>query len=404
MAVINFARREIEVKVVYYGPAFSGKTTNVQVLHGLFPADQRGDLHTMATAEERTLFFDYVPVYLGQIAGFNAKFKLFTVPGQVVYKETRKVVLQGADAVVFVADSAYGRANANIDAVIDLEENLRAQGRDLASIPLVFQFNKRDLADARPTSDLAADLNPFGVPMFEAVAFEGKGVMEAMRAVTDLAAQRLRDNLAGRETAVTLTAVDRALPESDQQVIREHLEKIKRVRPMEDQRAQSLRSSGAVSAADVDAFLHANVDRADEFLNSLDDGVGAEVSPTEEVPKPVVRLPVVLAPLLEPAAVRDALPAQGNPIEAAVDSAGWGGARVDQVVGARLHGGAVFVDVVIDRGGERRTHAVKLVTRPPTPAAQPSGPGLFGVVGAAVVAGGVGVMIGTMIGIAVAGR
>ncbi len=387
MAVINFARREIEVKVVYYGPALSGKTTNVQVLHGLFPADQRGELHSIATAEERTLFFDYVPVYLGQIAGFTAKFKLFTVPGQVVYKETRKVVLQGADAVVFVADSAYGRANANIDSLIDLEENLKSQGRDLASIPLVFQINKRDLADARSTSDLAADLNPFGVPMFEAVAFEGKGVLEAMRAVTDLAAQRLRDNLAGRETGVTLTAVDRALPESDQQVVQEHLEKIKRVRPLEDRRAQSLRSAGGVNAADVDAFLHSNVDRAGEFPDRLQEDGG--IGPTEEVPKAVAPSPVKPAP-------------PGNPIEAAVDSAGWVGARVDQVVGARLEAGAVFVDVVIDRGGERRTHAVKLVSRPMPHVAPPSGPGVFGVVGAAVAAGLVGVMIGTMIGLAFA--
>lgn len=454
MAVINFARREIEAKVVYYGPAFSGKTTNVQVLHGQVPAAQRGDLHTMATAEERTLFFDYVPVQLGQIAGFSAKFKLFTVPGQVFYKETRKVVLQGADAVVFVADSGEDRADSNIDALIDLEENLRAHGLDLASIPLVIQLNKRDLPNARPVADLAADLNPFGVPMVEAVAFEGRGVMETLKAVTDLAAQRIRDNLAGRQTAVSLTAVDRAEAESDQKVIREHLEKIKRVRPYEEQRGEKLKTAGHVKATDVDAFLLQNVERAGEYLDgSRPTAVDTEDVPAEMVvtrqkssaqpvpapppaapeaaPRPAPPAPPPAAkPAAKPApgpsrppAPRGAVPANatqgrvlpppppppsepgpraGETIEAAVDPAGWVGARVERVAGARFEGGAVFVDVVIDHGGDRRLHPVKLVARAPVaapaPAAPAGGPGVLGVVGAGVVAGGLGVLLGVAIG------
>lgn len=446
MAVINFARREIEAKVVYYGPAFSGKTTNVQVLHGLVPAQQRGDLHSMATAEERTLFFDYVPVQLGQIAGFNAKFKLFTVPGQVFYKETRKVVLQGADAVVFVADSGDDRADANIDALIDLEENLRSHGLDLASIPLVIQLNKRDLPNARPVADMEADLNPFGVPTVEAVSFEGKGVMETLRAVTDLAAQRIRDNLAGRETAVTLTAVDKAEAESDQKVIRDHLEKIKRVRPFEEQRGQKLQAAGHVKQADVDAFLLANVDRADEYLEGNPQSHPREPSPTDEVPKEmIVQRPAKASPLApaQPVAVapapalkppppppaaqksaakpnpstqsgaqartlpppppppKAAPPRVGDLIEAAVDPAGWVGARVERVTGARFEGGAVFVDVVIDHDGDRRLHPIKLVARtalPPPPPPAPAGPGMLGVVGAGVIAGGFGVLLGIVIG------
>lgn len=446
MAVINFARREIEAKVVYYGPAFSGKTTNVQVLHGLVPAQQRGDLHSMATAEERTLFFDYVPVQLGQIAGFNAKFKLFTVPGQVFYKETRKVVLQGADAVVFVADSGDDRADANIDALIDLEENLRSHGLDLASIPLVIQLNKRDLPNARPVADMEADLNPFGVPTVEAVSFEGKGVMETLRAVTDLAAQRIRDNLAGRETAVTLTAVDKAEAESDQKVIRDHLEKIKRVRPFEEQRGQKLQAAGHVKQADVDAFLLANVDRADEYLDENPQPQVRERSATDEVPKEmIVQRPAKAAPLpvstqaapapAAPAALKPPppvpaapkAPAKPNPstqsgaqsrtlpppppppkappprvgdlIEAAVDPAGWVGARVEKVAGARFEGGAVFVDVVIDHDGDRRLHPIKLVAKaPPPPPPAPPGPGMLPMIGAAVVAGGLGVLLGVVIG------
>ena len=120
MAVINFARKEIEAKVVYYGPAFSGKTTNVKVLHEKMPGPQRGELHALSTEADRTLFFDYVPIQIGQIGGFSTRFKLFTVPGQVVYQQTRRVVLQGADAVVFVADSSPDRADANLDSLVEI--------------------------------------------------------------------------------------------------------------------------------------------------------------------------------------------------------------------------------------------------------------------------------------------
>ncbi len=458
MAVINFARREIEAKVVYYGPALSGKTTNVQVLHGLVPDTQRGDLHTLATAEERTLFFDYVPVQLGQIAGFHAKFKLFTVPGQVFYKDTRRVVLQGADAVVFVADSGDDRAEANIDALIDLEENLRSHGLDLASIPLVIQVNKRDLPNARPVKDIEADLNPFGVPMIEAVAFEGRGVMETLRAVTDLAAQRIRDNLAGRETAVQLTAVDRAEAESDQKVIRDHLEKIKRVRPMEEERGQKLKMGGHVKAADVDAFLLENVERADEYLEGGPSGPRAAPTQAAEIPEemvvqrprkaaaPVAAAPQTAAAAKSPAAPptaspianaaakgpaakaapaksppvntgaygrvlppppaappeRERPPSRGDLIEAAVDPAGWVGARVEAASGARLEGGAVFVDVLIDHSGERRLHPVKLVARAPPRAPEANGRDLLGLLGAAVVAGGLGLLAGVALGYVIA--
>jgi signal recognition particle receptor subunit beta len=438
MAVINFARREIEAKVVYYGPALSGKTTNVQVLHGLVPDKQRGELHTMATEEERTLFFDYVPVQLGQIAGFHAKFKLFTVPGQVFYKETRRVVLQGADAVVFVADSGDDRADANIDALIDLEENLRSHALDLASIPLVIQINKRDLPNARKVEDIQADLNPFGVPMLEAVAFEGRGVMETLRAVTDLAAQRIRDNLAGRETAVQLTAVDRAEAESDQKVIREHLEKIKRVRPFEEQRGQKLKSGGHVKAADVDAFLLQNVERAGEYLDGAVPGAASPPTgaapavpdvpeqmvvqrPSRGAPPPPPAVakrpaapraaakaapPPAARPLPPPPAApreKERPPMPGDLIEASVDPEGWVGARVEQVSGARFEGGAVYVDVLIDHSGQRRLHPVKLVARAPTPPPPaPAGPGLLGLVGAAVVAGGLGLLLGVAVGYIVA--
>ncbi len=264
MAVINFARREIEAKVVYYGPAFSGKTTNVRVLHTLVPSPQRGDLHTLATAEDRTLFFDYVPVQLGQIAGFAARFKLFTVPGQIVYHDTRRVVLQGADAVVFVADSAPDRADANLDSLVELEENLRNNGLDLSSIPLVIQLNKRDVAGARPVAAMVADLNPFGVPVVEAVAESGKGVLDTLRQVIDIAATRIRENLSGQQTAVKLTAIERAEAEDDRRIIKDHLDRIRSVRPAEEERERQVRAASRINVERVDAFLSANVERSGE--------------------------------------------------------------------------------------------------------------------------------------------
>lgn len=409
---------------MYYGPAMSGKTTNVQILHGIVPDKQRGELHTMATAEERTLFFDYVPVQLGSVAGFSAKFKLFTVPGQVFYKETRRVVLQGADAVVFVADSSAARADANIDALIDLEENLRAHGLDLASIPLVIQYNKRDAADARSVADLQTDLNPFGVPHVEAIAFEGRGVMETLRAITDLAGQRIRDNLAGRETAVALTAVERPESENDQNVIREHLERIKRVRPIEEQRGQKLKSGGHVKASEVDAFLLANVERAGDYLAGNDaGGLSAERSPDPLVVPPVPDLPekpktttaaMVAAqlaagkaparPLPPPPAVPKEAPAPaaelpplGATIEASIDPAVWGASRLQKVVGAKIEAGNVRVDLVLDENGDRRLRPVMLVLK--APEAPPSvGPGWISVIGSAIVFGSVGLLVGIGVG------
>lgn len=271
MAVINFARREIEAKIVFYGPAMSGKTTNVQIAHGRLPEGQAGNLHTLSTEEERTLFFDYVPIEKGEIAGFDAKFKLFSVPGQVFYQQTRRVVLRGADAVVFVADSAPDRAQANIDSLIDLEENLRAHGLDLASIPLVVQLNKRDHPQARSIEALTTDLNPFGVPVLEAVALTGEGVMETLEAVIGIASARIRDNLAGRKTAVALTAIDQREPEDDELVIRRHLKEIQLVRPEEEKKGAEARKHGEVETEDVDAFLLQNVERAAEYLKDKDE-------------------------------------------------------------------------------------------------------------------------------------
>lgn len=437
MALINFARKEVEAKIVYYGPAFSGKTTNVQVLHGLVPAQQRGELHSLSTAEDRTLFFDYVPLQIGQIAGFTAKFKLFTVPGQVFYKETRRVVLQGADAVVFVADSNPDRADANIDSLVDLEENLRSHGLDLSSIPLVIQLNKRDAPNARSATEMGTDLNPFGVPLIEAVAFEGKGVAETLKAVTDIAAARIRDNLAGRQTAVQLTAIERPQAEDDRKVIREHLEKIKKVRPFEEEQGELLKASGQLKASDVDAYLLANVERAQEYLaknatSARPIGGGMMPAPTHNAPVPAQPAPAGQSPAQSAAAIaqkagpvtgsrsapipapppppaapahevqftRPALPA-GQPLEAGIDTALIAGTRCREVQNARVDGGRVVMDLVLEKGGETRLHPVMLVARAQgRPAPEPANdqPNWMLLGSAAMLGAAIGVIVGIIVG------
>lgn len=171
--------REITVKVVYYGPALSGKTTNLQQLHQLINASARGKMVTLDTSDDRTLYFDFLPIQFGTQNGFSVKIKLFTVPGQVMHKSTRKVVLAGADAVAFVADSQRSSASANAYSWRDMEANLKSNGLDFESIPKVVQFNKRDLGDVKPLGEIREAWGD--VPTFPAVAIRGEGVIETFR-------------------------------------------------------------------------------------------------------------------------------------------------------------------------------------------------------------------------------
>jgi signal recognition particle receptor subunit beta len=185
MALINHRAREVHFKLVYYGPGLSGTTTNLQFIHDRLPADRRGRLISIATDHERTLFFDFLPVDLGDVNGFTTRFHLYTVPGQVYYKLSRRAVLTGADGLVFVADSHPARERANRDALDDLEGQLESLGLSAAHaarIPRVFQYNKRDLRAALPIERLRAMLNPGGAPEIEAVASEGRGVGETLKA------------------------------------------------------------------------------------------------------------------------------------------------------------------------------------------------------------------------------
>jgi signal recognition particle receptor subunit beta len=183
MVQINFAQKTVNAKIVYYGPGMSGKTTNLEVVHQRAPENNRGDLTSISTDGDRTLFFDFMPLDLGTVAGMRTAFQIYTVPGQVYYNSTRKLVLQGVDGVVFVADSGASMVDENLESLRNLEENLNEYGKSLATLPHVIQFNKRDLPDALPVDQLNAQLNAYGAPFFEAVANTGQGVFPTLKAL-----------------------------------------------------------------------------------------------------------------------------------------------------------------------------------------------------------------------------
>lgn len=191
MVQINFAKREINCKLVYYGPGLSGKTTNLEVVHKKAPASKKGELTSIATEGDRTLFFDYMPLELGKVGGMNTKFQLYTVPGQVYYNATRKLVLQGADGVVFVADSQPDKMDENIESFQNLEENLREQGLQPETIPMVLQWNKRDLPNVEDVGVLDQKLNKYSSPTFEAVAVTGEGVFPTLKKLAQMVLEKL---------------------------------------------------------------------------------------------------------------------------------------------------------------------------------------------------------------------
>ena len=193
MSLVNYATREITCKIVYYGPGRSGKTTNLHYIYGQVPGDRKGQMVSLATQTDRTLFFDFLPIDLGKISGFSTRFQLYTVPGQVYYATTRKLVLQGADGVVFVADSQARQLAENIESFQDLHANLADQGVDARAVPLVIQYNKQDLPRdmVMSTQDLDEQLNFRGVPSFPADALHGPGVFETLRAISEQVLRRL---------------------------------------------------------------------------------------------------------------------------------------------------------------------------------------------------------------------
>ncbi|MBD3371594.1 MAG: gliding-motility protein MglA [Candidatus Coatesbacteria bacterium] len=186
MSLINYANKEINCKIVYYGCGLCGKTTNLLYIHKKIAAEYRGKLVSLATETDRTLFFDFLPLDLGSIQGFTTRFHLYTVPGQVHYDASRKLILKGVDGLVFVVDSQVERTEDNIESLENLKVNLRSQGYELDNLPMVVQYNKRDLPNIVPVEELERQINHRGDPSFESIATEGVGVFDTLRAVSKL--------------------------------------------------------------------------------------------------------------------------------------------------------------------------------------------------------------------------
>ena len=197
MTFINYASREINCKIVYYGPGLGGKTTNLQYIYDSTAPQAKGKLISLATETDRTLFFDFLPLDLGTVRGFKTRFHLYTVPGQVFYDASRKLILKGVDGVVFVADSQRERMDANVESLYNLESNLKQHGYDLMKVPYVLQLNKRDLPNVVPVRDLAAELLRKDEPVFEGVANRGVGVFDTLKAVAKQVLLELRKSSGG---------------------------------------------------------------------------------------------------------------------------------------------------------------------------------------------------------------
>ncbi|HSP06712.1 MAG TPA: GTPase domain-containing protein [Acidobacteriota bacterium] len=194
MTFINYASREINCKIVYYGPGLCGKTTNIQYIYDKTNPGAKGKLISLATETDRTLFFDFLPLDLGTVKGFKVRFHLYTVPGQVFYDASRKLILKGVDGVIFVADSQVERMEANEESVYNLKQNLKEQGYELAGLPYVLQLNKRDLSNIAPVDEMVRKLRQGQEPVFEGVASRGTGVFETLKAVAKQSLNELRKN------------------------------------------------------------------------------------------------------------------------------------------------------------------------------------------------------------------
>lgn len=195
MSFVNYVTKEVNCKIVYYGPGLGGKTTNIQYVYQKTSGESKGNIISLNTENERTLFFDFLPLDLGEIRGFKTRFHLYTVPGQVFYEASRKLILRGVDGIIFVADSQVERMESNIESLKSLEKNLTDQGYDIAKIPLVMQWNKRDLPNTTGIKDLQNTLNKWKAPEIEAVALKGTGVFDTLKIISKLVLMNLKGGL-----------------------------------------------------------------------------------------------------------------------------------------------------------------------------------------------------------------
>jgi signal recognition particle receptor subunit beta len=211
MAVINYSKKEISAKIVYYGPSLCGKTTNIQSIYTSVKPEQKGKLVSLATEADRTLFFDFLPIEIANIRGFKTRLHFYTVPGQVYYNSTRRAVLTGVDGLVFVADSQRDKMEENIESLNNLEENLNYYGKSIKTIPMVIQYNKRDLPDVTPVVELDQILNQHGYPSFEAVATTGEGVLETLTKITKMVLHHIEMGTSGKQQRSTSAMPEKPL-------------------------------------------------------------------------------------------------------------------------------------------------------------------------------------------------
>jgi signal recognition particle receptor subunit beta len=242
MATLNFAHREITAKIVYFGAPSAGSSTNVRTLYEILPVKEKGGLHQFGDEKEKTWYFEYVPAGGKNIKGMSLRFHVYGMPGGIVRAEHRKEILRGTDAVVFVADARKEREANNIESLLDLEGLLKEDNLEMAQIPMVIQVNRTDDVYAREAERVVYELNPYGFPVIEAVARDSKGVLEAHEQVTTVTVNRIRENLAGKEATISLTAVHNADRESDQQIIAQHIHAIHQAQRA---RIQELANKGA---------------------------------------------------------------------------------------------------------------------------------------------------------------
>lgn len=263
---INYAKKEISCKLVYYGPGMSGKTTNLEIIHQKVPDQSKGEMTSIATEGDRTLFFDFLPLDLGQVRGMSTKFQLYTVPGQVYYSSTRKLVLQGADGVIFVADSQAEKLAENIESLKDLESNLEEYGLKLTEIPLVIQWNKRDLPSAMDVDELDKEVNWAGAATTEAVAATGEGVLSTLKLAASIVLDRLNAKEPGSEVQPHKKSPEEKTKKEEVYIARVNADKISNGYFNQYCQAQYRLSA---KSDEVDDFRKFSVEEKERLLESL---------------------------------------------------------------------------------------------------------------------------------------
>jgi signal recognition particle receptor subunit beta len=298
MVSINYAFKEIISKIVYYGPGLSGKTTNLQHVFKKVPKDTRGELISLATDADRTLYFDFLPVNVGNIRGFQVKFQLYTVPGQVYYNATRKLVLRGVDGLVFVADSQVDKMDENIESLKNLEENLTEYGYDLNEIPFVIQYNKRDLPNIVTIEELQAQLNHRDVPYFEAVATNGAGVFATLKAISKIVIDKAQKSSIERTDSKTavVPAVDTSVKDASKPKPRSELQTVSAKAgasglPREDATEHSAKSKPSMAESPGQEIVASESQRAygelDDEVISSDINIDSDNDTTAQVAKSI---------------------------------------------------------------------------------------------------------------------